>query len=405
VAILPAALATIATAGPGRPRAGLVDLRAIPDSVLRRPAVAVLAVDGDGLAELYDHPFQRGRRWERVGQVAFLTNGAVQFESPVGVRVHGGGSRQQNPKSLRLFFRTALEAVDAPGRRIGFQRDREHQSLVLHSDRRAEAGGMAWHYVNPIAYEFARRLGVMTAETAPISVVINNAPPRPYILTEYLDLDWLEDRFGHRNFSIFDTKDSAVHEAITAEGPLAELTTRFGAQQNWTLENVAQVIDIDSMSRWFLTVLFCGTRDAAQGKLVRDRSRPDAKWFWVAWDLDHSFGRKDVFSAQTWELDHFETMLGRNWTGPYRDARVVLLKHLFGTSDEFRQSFARRFMTARDSLLTPAWIDSTLSRYEGLAAINGVTDTGYQATIREFLAKRPNAVRDLLNEHLHTTIP
>ncbi|MGQ0764807.1 MAG: CotH kinase family protein [Gemmatimonadota bacterium] len=392
---------------PGWTLPGLVDLSAVPESVLSRPAVAVLKVEGNGLRELWDNPYERGRHWERIGQVAFLTNGLVQHESAVGVRVHGGGSRQQGMKSLRLYFRTSLEASGVPGTAAGLDSRRVYRNLVLHGDRRAEdGGGTAWHYVNPIAYEFTAALGVPVVKTRPISVVLDNGRPRPYVLTELLDLDWFEARYGHRQFLVFETKDSSEHAAIMESGPLAALEQRFGARDNWTLERISEVVDVDNMSRWFMAVLFCGTRDAAQGKMVLDQSRPDARWFWVAWDMDHSFGRKDIFSPETWAVDHWTTMLERPAAdGQYEDARVVLLRHLFATSDSFRESFADLFSHARDSVFSSAAVATVLERYEKEAAIHGVTDTRYQQLIRDFMQRRPAALRELLERRLGVAIP
>ena len=382
---------------------GLVDLSGIPDSVLQRPAVVAVSVDPAQLEEIFAFPYQRGRNWERVGSVAFLSDGEVQFESVAGIRVHGGGSRQWFPKSLRLFFRPSLQAEPAPGDVLGLDPTAEYRSLVLHNDRRFGFDSASWHYANPLAYEITERLGVPTVKALPATLVVNDDPPLPFVIAESLTMDWLEHRFGHREFLVLETKDVTVLDAIRTQGPLAMLRARFGEPDTWSLEDIASLVDLDNLSRWFLAVLFCGTRDEFQGKMVLDQSRPDGKWFWVAWDMDLSFARKHVGDAPSWRYDTFRYWMESDDGNP--DARLFLLRHLFTTSEEFRDAFARLFETARRELVTPEFIEEALSRYERLATMHGVSDLRYQPKVRDFLTNRAAGLeeilrsRDILEDH------
>ena len=371
----------------------------------------MLEVDPTEFASLLDNSRRKGVVWERPGHASFFANGALMFESPVGVRIHGGLSRHAGTSqmSLRLYFTQSRQAWSPPGPLIGFERARLHKTLVLHGDERQHLGTGEWHYVNPIAYDVARRLGVLAPETTPTTLVVNGADPRPYVLTEYLDFDFLESRFGSRDFDLFDTKDVARRPRPT-EGPIAELRIRFGESENWTLDRIGQVVDLDNLSGWFLTALFCGTNDAWQGPLLRNRSRAEAKWFWAAWDLDLSFGRPVPvyeFPDPAWAFDQFLEIFGQDpkRQGRTRDERALLLRHLFSTSPEFRRSFADLFVSVRDHVLTPGFWDETLSKYESAAAINHVADRAYQTKIREYIAHRPAVLTEQIRRHLQIEIP
>jgi len=403
VVMLTFALAAVARPAPLRSASRLVDLRAIPESILRRPAVVVLDVDDQAFGELVANPERRGRRWERPATIAFLGDGIVRFDSPVGVRVHGGGSRASSDRSLRLYFRESLGSVVPTGPRVGLVGGGRHESLVLHGDIRRDTGGQPFHYVNPLGYDIARRLGVIAAETNPVTLVLNGGPPKPFVVTEHLNLDFLEARFGHRSFRTYDTKNERDAERLETEGPIAELRARYGAQENWTLERIQRHVDVDNLARWFLLVSFCGTRDEMQGVVVHDDSTPDGKWFWVAWDVDHSFGRRDRWSAPRWSIDQFDRIFSgdpRANPGRNADARVVLLRHLFGSSAPFRRSFAALWTTTRDSLLTQPFLEERLSFYERSAARHGVSDVRYQRDVREFLRLRPAAIQEQLDRLL-----
>lgn len=408
-AVVPAALAAWASGFPMPPIAAPLDQHQVPSQYLHLPNLVQLNMNPRELADLVENPLAKGRRWERVGHVAFYADGVKQFESPVGVRIHGGISRTLgNVRSFRLHFRETLHGTDAPGPLVGLTTLRLHKELVLHGDVRGREVLGLWHYVNPLIYDIAREMKIPTAETVPSTLIINDGPPLPYVVSEHLDKDYLESRLGKGKYAFFDTKDPEAQEALAYEGPIAELTRRFGRPDTWTHEQIGQVVDLDNLSRWFILALLCGSKDMWQGPLVHEQTRPDSKWFWVAWDFDQSFGRPDPYDplpVPSWEYDQFAQILSPAGLKSNADARMVLLRRLFQSSAEFRESFARLFVDIRDNTLTPDFLDRTITKYERVASISGIKETGYQAKIREYVAHRPIVVQRQLIQYLHTNIP
>ena len=49
---------------------------------------------------------QRGRDWERDAHIDYFVNGELQFGGDVGIRTHGGWSRNSQQKSLKFYFRS-----------------------------------------------------------------------------------------------------------------------------------------------------------------------------------------------------------------------------------------------------------------------------------------------------------
>ncbi len=404
IAGMTGAMSELARANAMRAESRYVDLRAVPDSVLRRPRVVVLEVDRDELNEIIAHPGQRGRHWERVGRIAFLSDGRLTFESPVGVRVHGGSSRYLPVKSLRLFFRPSLGATRPTSAEVGLEGDATYETLILHGDVRPDTGGMEFHYANPVSYAIAQRLGISTAATVPSSVVINGGQPLPYVTSEQLNPALLRARLGSDSAIIYNLRDVRDKERLRTEGPLAELHERFGQTSTWTMEQVGEVVDVENLINWFLSVVFCGTRDIAQGTLVHDPARAGAQWFWIGWDYDMSFGRLDDPGGGRAEDFHMKWLFSPV-RAPDPDARAVILRHLFRTSASFRERFARRFVVARDSLVTARFLDGTLSTFERAATDNGITDRRYQMVMRDFLTRRSAVLTRQLQAQLSTDLP
>lgn len=387
--LLPLALIAWAGAPPeSRFSARMVDLTQVSDSVLARPRVAVLEVDTADIQHLLANPGMRGRRWERLGRVAFLADGKVTFESVVGVRIAGRSSRFLPVKSFRLFFRSSAGATRPTAQAVGLDGEVPYESLVLHGDVRPYGQTAGFHYSNSVAYAITRRLGLMTAATVPVTLVINGGKPAPYVTTEHLTAALLQHRLGVDSLVRYDLREVGDRARLSAVGPLAQLRARYGPIEGWTMEQVGTVVDLDNLVRWLLSILFNGTQDTAQGILIQDLGRPTAQWYWIPWDYDVSFGRLDAPGAT--DIDEYHLRwLKRAEPPDEHDARATLLRHLFRTSEPFRQRFQAAFLVARDSLLTPEFIEATVAEFEAAAATHGIADRRYQALIRQFLARRP----------------
>ena len=167
-----------------------------------------LWVDRD---DLYDpvtgilaNTYGKGRVWERPGFVSYFDDATLRFATRVGVRVHGGASRnRQDAQSYRLYFRDQL-GVDRfePGVLFDGAAD-PIRRLVVHNDRRSYFGGQ--HLVNPLAYAVAKRIGAIVPLTEPVRFFLNGEWQGVYVLTEYFGVeisnnpDYFTVHFGHDN--------------------------------------------------------------------------------------------------------------------------------------------------------------------------------------------------------------
>jgi hypothetical protein len=255
------------------------------------------------LDELYDpitgilaNPEGRGRTWERRGAMAYYDAGELRFASDVGVRVHGGGSRRNSPvQSFRLYFRGEYGAEEFGPLVIFDETADPIRRLVAHNDLRVGRMRQArrsrgrrdpayWHFTNPLAYDISARIGALAPQTKPSRFFLNGEFLGVYVLTEYVtDPPFFESHFGH-------TQISADPEAMD---DLRRWIRELG--RPLTMSSVGERIDVENMTNWFLSVLFCGTGDPFQGPgQFHDATRASGNWFWINWDMDYSFRSPDV---------------------------------------------------------------------------------------------------------------
>jgi hypothetical protein len=333
------------------------------------------------------HKQEHGRQWERPGWISFFEHGRVVYSGRMGVRVHGGGSRLSAlPQSFRLFFRNDYGTPELPAG-IAFSGAHAHdlQRLVIHNDVRVGPGPVRWHFVNPLAYDISRAAGAITPATRPVRFFLNGEFQGVFVLTEHFDRkDHFRTHWGH---------------AVRLDADeFEELWQQIRALQPLTMDRVAPLVDLDNLTRWFISVVFCSTRDAYQGPAqFRDPTRSSAQWFFVNWDMDGSF--------RAIEADTFDALLekpGQRRGRRSSEPRPRVMTALLTKDPEYKAFFERVWVEIMNHALTPAFLNERYEHYATLARTLGVRDLEYLQPLKEFLAARPAVVRSQAERWLQT---
>ena len=373
----------------------LPSTRVIPGtSVAEGTPLLSLVIERDALQNpasgILTHLEARGREWERPGYISYFAEGRLKLATKTGVRLHGGDSRLNSPtKSYRFYFRSGYGPPALPSSVFFPTGPASNLTRVIaHNDRRRDGDFRPWHLVNPLAYDIATRLGGIAPRTQPTRFYLNGERQGVYVLTEHISPEFLEARFGHRDFS------------LQSQADRTQLLRWAARTRPFNMDVAGKVVDIDNLTSWALTILFCATTDVlSQSPIVRDRTDPNARWFWITWDLDHSFMDRYKSSAEPWLLDSYRTLLGAT------EGRSRILTRLLRGDAAYRRYFARRLSAALNHQLSPAFLEERYRYYVATALRSGVADSGYSETLLRFLQERPRALWDLTVKHLKTQRP
>ena len=326
----------------------------------------------------------RGAEWERPASLSYFEGGRLLFASGVGVRMHGGTSAPR--LGFRLYFRRRYGAREFAPRILFGPETLPLQRLVVHHDVRRDFDGTVWHFVNPLAYDIAKAMGAIVPATKPVRLFVNGRYYGPLVLTERFD-----DRFFAAHWG---------DEVEFSQTALEELWRWVSRTRPLTMETVAQKVDLESLTRWFLAVTFCATRDAYQepGPLL-NRTRSQGGWFWVTWDMDQSF--------RNWDMDTYRYLLERirePRTPRRNDAepRAVLLTHLIAEDAGYRDYFKRLFQQVMNHRVTDAFLEERYQHYLDVATDLRVEDIEYLPRLREFFERRSAFFRQITEQWLNT---
>ena len=342
----------------------------------------------------------RGRDWERPASVSYYADGQLQFASGAGLRIHGGLTRTiSTKKSFRLYFRREYGA-DRVWSGVLFDGAVDPlRRLVVHNDVREDSTGHTWHFVNPLAYDISTRVGALAPHTEAVKLFLNGEWQGVYVLTEHVRDNMIPEllvpRFGHAEFAA----DNRAYR---------ELSTWVGGLDEIRMDGVAERIDVDNLTRWFLAVVFCGTEDAFQGAQLLDRSDPEGRWFWINWDMDHSFMDFNQRADVPWEHDAFETTLeragepARGWRDT--EVRSRVLTTMLAEDPTYRDYFKRVFAETMNHRLTADFLRERFDHYAELGRRLGLqgADLDYLPLLEQFLERRPAIVREQAEIYLDT---
>ena len=363
--------------------------RLVPERDLRTGVPILSLATNDGALNspetgLLSHPLEKGVEWERPAYVSFFDKGELRFASEVGLRLHGGKSRENSPvQSFRLYFERRYGATTfGAGILFGGRSDPLRQ-IVVHNDLRQDLEGRWWHFVNPLAFDIARALGAIVPATQPARVFLNGDALGAYVLTEHVTSRGFQDaHFGHRAFTIAD--NDAIDDAWRWQRERPKLT----------VADVEEVVDLDNLTSWFLSVLFCATTDAFQGVMLRDETASPPRWFWVNWDMDHSFMDLYQQASHPWEHDTFSTLLTK------RELRSGLVTRLLEEDPRYAVRFKQALGDALNHRLTEPFLMERFDYYGRIAQALQVPDQEYLPILAEFLRRRAEVLRRQAQEYL-----
>lgn len=377
---------------PPAPEAQPASVSTPPAERERWPVLVSLWIDPCRLAWLYQHPWDRGRSTEQPGWIAVWERGQLRFASAVGVRIHGGVARDYPPYSFRIYFRGDYGEAGLPAGLLAPDLEGPIPRIYLDESLDFDRDQRRFLFPSEIAYEIGRRLGAPAPRTRPIRFTLNGGASAIYVLGEHLGERFLERRFGHRNFDFVRGK----HEPGDPGDELwrAELAWLAATPAPLTAEVASRRYDLDQLTRWLATVLFCATGEPHQDAMIRDRSGllAGGRWTWIPWDQDMSFRNPPGNSRFGREGEVLPFLLWNERPDEISPSRQ-LARRLLIEDRAFRAQLIDRVERAFAGELTPEFLEQLVARYETAARELGADDLVFAERLRSFFAARPAEVR------------
>ncbi len=345
---------------------------------------------------------KKGKSWERPCFISYYDKGKLLFASGAGVRIHGINKSKIKSWPLRFYFRSLYGHDQFPPGILFAPESVPIQQIIARREP---------NFRSMLAMDLAKRIGCLVPEFHPAIVYLNGAEyGRSYVLIEHLNDKWLRSRYGHDDFILLRTTGHKEQRDNSSE--YQQLITWANDKDiRMTMQEVGKRVDIENMCRWFMSQFYTAGYDEYQGPIVLDTSRPDAKWFWINWDMDGSFANSaEPEKEHIWEKEvHIHNVMlnperDRNnpKTARYQneDPRAILFRRMHREDPNFRVYFERLYMDVMNHKLTPRYLEAWFDRHSrDILSINPDEQSFLEEKLRPFITHRSDYLRELMQKY------
>ena len=299
-----------------------------------------------------------GREWERLVNVEFYEpsdNSGINQQA--GLRTHGGTSRRQTQKGLKIYAREEY----------GKKRFKHQffESIPNESFKHLVVKPFSYYWFNygipdDICNHMAAQLDVESVASRPMVLFLNGEYWGIYYLKEKPDAHYLEDHFGD-NDTEYNIVDNWYGNQVDGD------TTGFVTMMRWVAHcdltqadqyaHICEMIDISSFIDYYCFELFIGNNDWPANNMRCYQLR-DEKWRWIFFDGDDALSKME-FDV----LDNATSTQNLGW--PTDPTSTLLFRKLL-ENKEFTDRFLYRFSELLTSQFT---YRETKAYFEDAAAL------------------------------------
>lgn len=288
---------------------------------------------------------QSGREWEREAYIDFYDDdGTIDFSSNIGIRVHGGYTRQYPQKSLNIYFREEYgqknlkyELIPGASNHEGTGKTTKYKKFMLRN------GGndslltkLRDVYIQSRVAD--RHMSVQSSR--PCILYLNGEYWGLYNIQEKYSDNWVEEEFGVDKDNVVVIKNGEVDEGTDADMALFEDLESLAAldmSQTVNYRKFLDAVDLSSYLDYYATEILIGNNDwnihqnnqCWRSRSVTSNKYEDGKWRWMLFDTEYSMNLYGSDSGDTIE----------NLKGGLDPLFEAVLQNA-----EFRQAFASTAM-------------------------------------------------------------
>lgn len=365
--------------------------------------------------------FQQGAEWERIASMEFYEpHGELGFSQRVGVRIHGGSSRLEPQKTLRLYTRREY-GENAISYKLFPDSDIEEYKRLLLRNSGNEWGNTM--FLDALAQGIIKDMNFETQAYRPAVVFINGEYWGIHNIRERYDDWYFEIKYGiaREDVVILEFQWSVDTGVEGDEAHFVDMLT-FMEENDMNLpENYQQahtMMDVDNFIDYQVAQIFFANIDWPQTNVYYWRKRTEAydptapyghdgRWRWMVFDLDASFGfwgtnydTRSLEMASDPDYNHNGIWGGRDWSWSTLLFRLLLENQDF--QHQFINTFADHLNTTFQKERVLKAIDEMQFIYEPEIGEH-IKRWGYPSSIEEwyenveglrnFARKRPEYVR------------
>lgn len=269
---------------------------------------------------------QRGSDWERAAHIELFDGTSLEFAENVGVRIHGGWSRNNMQKSMRFYFRSEYGTS-----KLKYELFDDNYSLddgkIIKTYKRfmLRNGGNDTYllkFKDPWIQSLFKetRFAFSTQADELVVCFLDGEYWGVYTMNEVLDKNYIEEHYGIVASDVISMKAGELDEGEEGEESLFYDAVSFIKHNDMSnAENYAkacEMFDMDSFCQYIAAETYIGNEDWLWNNWLCWRSRTvdtetnpysDGKWRFVMYDVEYS---QDLYgNGNNYKADYISKLL------------------------------------------------------------------------------------------------
>ena len=316
---------------------------------------------------------QRGREWEREAHIDYFVNGAFEFGDDVGIRTHGGWSRNSQQKSLKFYFRSdygesKLKYELFPGNRNYYNNKKitEYKRFMI---RNGGNDSFLLLYKDPWTQACLRSFPFATQYDKLVICFLDGEYWGVYTMNEVYDNNYIEENYGIDADDAIMIKVGELEEGIDSDKALWDEAVKFVRDNDMSkpenYQKACEYFDMDSMTEYLAAEFYISNQDwvwnnwaVFRSRTVTDEKYHDGKWRFMMYDTEFSmdlYGSGNNYKENK-DGDAFKELAnGNGHLGPMFKS---LLK-----SDDFKARFVLACEDVMNIAFNPSSASALLDKY------------------------------------------
>jgi hypothetical protein len=314
----------------------------------------------------------RGEEWEYPAHFTFWDSGSTvpDLSQDIGFRLHGGWSRAQPMKTLRLYARSqygksTLEYPFFPEQDYG-----EYKRVILRNSGNDNPNTM---FRDALIQRVCRELNFDTQAYRPAVVFINGEYWGVHNIRERYDKHYIKRVYGVEEEEL----DLLTGRHWTKEGDNLHYNETIayieenGLQDDAHYEYIKTRIDTENFIDYQIANIYSANTDWPSNNIDFWRKRTssyqphtprghDGRWRWMAFDMDFGFGIWGKSAAEN-VLEFATATDGPGWPNP---PWSTFLLRSFLENESFTADFVNRFAGLLNTSFRPERVISLLDEYQ-----------------------------------------
>jgi len=329
--------------------------------------------------------------WEKQAHWEFFEPGGGGFHLDGGAKIHGGWSRAQPQKAIRLIARDAYGESELQYPLYPENDFSTYKRLIL---RNCGNDFPYAHIRDILAHSFAAEENLETMASRAVMVFINGDYWGYQNLRERQDQHYTENHFGEDNIDLLEHQRTAIEGDNTHWDAMIDFIAANDISIPTNYEYIQTQMDVENFAIYNCYELFLANTDWPDHNIKRWRPRDDGgRWRWLYFDMDLSLYAGSGIPSYNM-IDMATNPDEGAYGNPYWST-VILNKLL--KNDEFKELFLNHFCDRLNSRFLPSRMHAVMDSVKA-AIIDEVPRHRDHWEIENSWQSRLNPIRMFINE-------